>query len=57
MADFLNFIGGIALTAFSLVGAYIWLRWGWCGVQVIWANRELINANVQQEVLRRMAEQ
>lgn len=50
MMDAASLVGFVLMLAFSLTGAYIWLRWGWTGVEVIWAKREEIDARVRQDL-------
>jgi len=49
---FLSFVGAAAIFAASLVGGYVWLRWGWCGVAAIFARRHDLDRAVQDEVDR-----
>ena len=45
-----SFIGGTCAVLFGITGFYIWARWGWCGVQVIWQWRKRIDDRVQEEI-------
>ena len=45
-----SFIGGIVLLAFTFVGAYVWMRWGFCGVAFFFSRRTVLDAIVREDV-------
>lgn len=53
MIDIYGFAAAVGigfLSACAFVGAYIWLRWGVCGIQCLWSHRELLDIRVEAEV-------
>ena len=50
MLDGMGYIGGGLVFVFAITGAYIWLRYGWTGVAVIWAKRDEIANIVKQDL-------
>lgn len=50
MLDAASYVGSSLLFVFALTGAYIWLRWGYCGVALIWAKRHDLDDAVTTNV-------
>ncbi len=53
MTDMLAYLalpGGIVLFLWLLVGAFVWLRWGYAGAALIWGRRKEIDDYVRQEL-------
>ena len=48
--DRLSLVGFLFTLACAITGAYVWLRWGLCGVQVLWRYREVVDAAVRSEI-------
>ena len=45
-------VGFLFLLACSIVGAYVWLRWGYQGVSMIWQQRINFDSRVEDEALQ-----
>jgi len=56
MTDYLALIGSLAVMMCAVVGAYVWLRWGWAGVTYIWGTRRQIDHEVEHDWFTRLAE-
>jgi hypothetical protein len=50
MLESLEYVGFLVVVVFSVTGAYIWMRWGYCGVQTIWRFRAVMDATVREDV-------
>lgn len=50
LISFVSFIGTAAFGISAVTGAYIWLRWGWCGVAAIWSIRKTLDVEVCEAV-------
>ena len=50
LISFVSFIGTAAFGISAVTGAYIWLRWGWCGVAAIWSIRKTLDLEVCEAV-------
>ena len=48
--DSLGYVGFMVVLVFSATGGYVWLRWGWTGVLVIWRYREVVDSAVRHDV-------
>jgi hypothetical protein len=54
--DALSFIGFVTMILFSIVGAYIVMRWGYTGILIIWQQRKTIDSLVAQDVRQTVVE-
>jgi hypothetical protein len=47
-----EFVGFLFCLACAFVGAYVWMRWGYCGVALLWQKREEFDHVVQYKATR-----
>jgi hypothetical protein len=50
MTDFASFVGSALLLIFSVVGAYVTLRWGCVGISLLWRVREFLDEETEAEL-------
>ena len=46
-----QFVGALFILSCSLVGAYVILRWGFTGVEIIWKKREVISVSTRKDAI------
>lgn len=50
MLELASFVGSLFIGYCAVVGAYIILRWGFCGCAIVWRMRERMDEAVRNEV-------